>query len=488
MLFNSIAFLVFFPAVTAAFLMIPKRMRHLWLLIASYYFYMGWNPKYAVLIAFSTIITFISGILIERADIKEKKSLVVAVSLFSNLAILAVFKYADFALETLDFITGHLGVGGGINRRLDLLLPVGISFYTFQALSYTIDVYRGTIPAEKSILRYALFVSFFPQLVAGPIERSGNLLNQIQKIETIRRWDFERIRDGLLLMFWGLFQKLVIADRASILVNQVYGNCQSYGFIELAAASILFAFQIYCDFGGYSNIARGAAQVMGFSLMHNFRQPYLSAGIKDFWRRWHISLTSWFTDYLYIPLGGNRKGKIFKYFNILIVFTVSGLWHGASWHFVVWGTIHALYQIAGDIKSGIERKAGRNRMRQLSFSRKLGKVIVTFILVDLAWIVFAADSLSHAYQIYRQMFHTFQVAGIYEIGLDRGNWFILNFGIMVLMAVDIIHEKGKSVFLFVNRQTIWFRWTLYLGLVWGVILFGIYGVGYDAGQFIYFQF
>ena len=487
MLFNSIEFLVFFPVVTAVSFIIPKRARHIWLLIASYYFYMGWNPKYAILIASSTIITFISGLLIERADIEYKKALVVAFSLFSNLAILAIFKYADFALETLDFIINHLGVGG-INRRLDLLLPVGISFYTFQALSYTIDVYRGTIQAERNILRYALFVSFFPQLVAGPIERSGNLLVQIQNIEHIKLWDFERVRNGILLMFWGLFQKLVIADRASILVNQVYGNYQNYGFVELATASILFAIQIYCDFGGYSNIACGAAQVMGFSLMHNFRQPYLSVSIKDFWRRWHISLTSWFTDYLYIPLGGNRKGKIFKYFNIFIVFTVSGLWHGASWHFVVWGIIHAIYQIVGDIKSEVKRKVGRCELQQVSFSQRLSKIIVTFILADLAWVVFAADSLSHAHQIFRQMFTAFQLAGIYEIGLDRGNWFILKFGIMILMAVDIIHEKGKSVFQFVNRQTIWFRWILYLGLVWSIILFGIYGVGYDAGQFIYFQF
>lgn len=488
MLFNSIDFLVFFPVVTVVLFVIPSKLRYVWLLVSSYYFYMGWNPRYAVLIALSTVITFISGLLIENRSTKRQKSFVVASSLFSNLAILAVFKYADFALETLGFIISRLGVGGGINKRLDLLLPVGISFYTFQALSYTIDVYRGTIQAEKNILRYALFVSFFPQLVAGPIERSGNLLNQIQKIEYIKLWDFERIRDGMLLIFWGLFQKLVIADRASILVNQVYGNYQSYGFVELAVASILFAFQIYCDFGGYSSIARGAAQVMGFSLIHNFRNPYLSVSIKDFWRRWHISLTSWFTDYLYIPLGGNRKGKILKYFNIFIVFTVSGLWHGASWHFVAWGVIHAIYQIAGDIKSEAGRKVGKNKLQQALFSQKLGKVIMTFILVDVAWIVFAADSLLHAYQIYRQMFTTFQVAGVYEIGLDRGNWFILNFGIVILMAVDMIHEKGKSVFQFVNRQTIWFRWILYLGLVWSIILFGIYGVGYDASQFIYFQF
>lgn len=382
--------------------------------------------------------------------------------------------------------------GGALDRKLDLLLPVGISFYTFQTLSYTLDVYRGNIKAERNIIRYALFVSFFPQLVAGPIERSGNLLCQIQKITEKRLWDFGRVRDGLLLMFWGLFQKIVIADRISILVNQVYGNYVNYGFLELAIATVLFAFQIYCDFGGYTNIARGASHVMGICLMQNFRQPYLAVNIKDFWRRWHISLTSWFTDYLYIPLGGSRKGKIRQYVNIIIVFGISGLWHGASWHFVAWGLLHAGYQIAGSIKDRICRKV-RIGMKikdtmQYSFSQRLGKRMITFALVDFAWVFFAVDHLRQVYGIFCQMSFTFQIAGIYEMGLDRGNWFVLCFGIAVLMAVDIVHERGGSVFFWVNRQTLWFRWMLYSGLIWFTILFGIYGIGYDSSQFIYFQF
>lgn len=487
MLFNSIDFLVFFPIVTIIFFLIPGKLRILWLLIASYYFYMSWNPKYAVLIAASTVITFISGFLMEKVKGKYGKELVVTASLVSNLAILGIFKYADFALHTLSRITNRLGLGT-IDRRLDLLLPVGISFYTFQALSYTIDVYRGNIKAERNIVKYALFVSFFPQLVAGPIERSGNLLCQIRQIPEAKLWEFERVRDGLLLMFWGLFQKLVIADRASILVDQVYGSYKDYGFFELAIATVLFAFQIYCDFGGYTNIARGAARVMGFSLMQNFRQPYCAVSIRDFWRRWHISLTSWFTDYLYIPLGGNRKGVVRQYINIIIVFGVSGLWHGASWRFAAWGLLHAGYQIAGNLKNHIRKRLGRNDDIQSSFSRRLRKGIVTFALVDFAWVFFAADSLRHAYGIFRQMLTAFQTTGIYEIGLDRGNWFMLCFGIVVLMTVDMIHERGGSIFLWVNRQELWFRWILYSGLIWCIILFGIYGVGYDSGQFTYFQF
>ena len=487
MLFNSIEFLVFFPIVAGLFFIIPKKFRCLWLLIASYYFYMSWNPKYAVLIAFSTFVTYISGILMERANTKHGKQAVVAASFIINLAILGVFKYANFALQTLSDIGAILGLQP-IERRLDLLLPVGISFYTFQALSYTIDVYRGTVKAEKNILKYMLFVSFFPQLVAGPIERSGNLLSQIQRVKEINVWEFERVRNGFLLMFWGLFQKLVIADRASVLVNQVYQNYGDYGFLELAIASVLFAFQIYCDFGGYSNIARGAARVMGFSLMQNFRQPYLAVNIKEFWRRWHISLTSWFTDYLYIPLGGSRKGTVRKYLNILIVFMVSGLWHGASWNFVAWGFLHAVYQISGDLAGKWKKRIGVQDSNNGCFSRKLEKGIVTFVLADAAWVFFASDSLHHACDIFRQMVTSFQTTSIYEIGLDRGNWFILCFGILLLFVVDVIHEKDVSVFQFVQRQTVLFRWTLYLGLIWSIILFGIYGAGYDSSQFIYFQF
>ena len=349
MLFNSIDFLVFFPIVVSVFFIIPKKLRYLWLLVASYYFYMSWQPKYALLIALSTVITYASGILIERYRKQNKPTvmkLCVAGSLISNLGILCLFKYGNFILFNLTSFASALGITVA-NRHLDLLLPVGISFYTFQALSYTIDVYRGDtddgIRVEKNIFKYALFVSFFPQLVAGPIERSKNLLRQIQNIEYIPVWNFDRVRDGFFLMIWGLFQKLVIADRASLLVNNVVNHYQKYGFIELLIAMILFAFQIYCDFGGYTNIARGAAQVMGFSLTNNFRQPYLAVNIKDFWRRWHISLTSWFTDYLYIPLGGNRKGTFRKYLNIFIVFSISGLWHGASWNFVVWGVLHGIF-------------------------------------------------------------------------------------------------------------------------------------------------
>jgi len=300
---------------------------------------MSWSPKYAVLIGASTLITYFSGLLIQRANkledenkaIKQKRFLVF-MSFFSNLSILFLFKYFNFFMAHLAKIFSLANISFDV-PSFDFLLPVGISFYTFQALSYTMDVYRKDIEAEKNLGKYALFVSFFPQLVAGPIEKSKDLLHQFDEKHC---FDYDRVKKGLILMLWGLFQKLIIADRLAILVNTVYNNPTNYRGFEIVIATIFFAFQIYCDFSSYSDIARGAAEVMGFRLSMNFRQPYFSKSIKEFWRRWHITLGGWFKDYLYIPLGGNRRGKLRNYFNIMVVFVVSGLWHGASMTFIIW--------------------------------------------------------------------------------------------------------------------------------------------------------
>ncbi|MDO4478055.1 MAG: MBOAT family O-acyltransferase [Lachnospiraceae bacterium] len=488
MVFNSFAFLCFFPIVVFIYFLIPAKCRYIWLLLASYYFYMSWNPKYALLIAASTIVTYLSGLLISRYRTAEKASLCrlcVAGSLVINLGILFLFKYADFFFNSLGVILGKVGIQFA-EGRFDLLLPVGISFYTFQALGYTIDVYRGQTEAERNPLRYALFVSFFPQLVAGPIERSKNLLTQLQNIHTISVWQHDRVRDGLLLMMWGLFQKIVIADRAALIVDPVINHYDKYGFLEISFAVILFAVQIYCDFAGYTNIARGAAKVMGFELSQNFKQPYLARNIKDFWRRWHMSLTSWFTDYLYIPLGGNRKGTIRKYANIAFVFGVSGLWHGAGWHYVVWGLLHAVYQIGGDLLGRVKQRLGI-RERQ-GFSVALRQRVVTFFLVDFAWIFFVAAGLSQAIGIIRQMLTVPVTCGIAYIGMSRSNFLVLGGSILLLLVVDIMHENKMSLFSWFRKQELWFRIFCGVGLVGSVILFGIYGYAYDPTTFIYFQF
>ncbi|NBI89225.1 MBOAT family protein, partial [Lachnospiraceae bacterium] len=313
MVFNSTSFLIFFPIVVLVYFIMPRKIRYIWLLIASYYFYMSWNAKYAILIGFSTIITYLSGLCIgwiNGSGVNNKvkvKKIVVAASFGINILILVVFKYSGFILDSLNIILKESGIRV-LEMPFDIVLPVGISFYTFQALSYTMDVYRGDISAEKNILKYALFVSFFPQLVAGPIERSINLISQISEIPKTKI-EYERIANGLIIMVWGFFLKLVIADRIAILVNTVFDRYYMYGTVELIVAAMGFALQIYCDFSSYSTIAIGASQIMGITLMENFNVPYFSRSIKEFWRRWHISLSTWFKDYLYIPLGGNRCSR-----------------------------------------------------------------------------------------------------------------------------------------------------------------------------------
>lgn len=455
MLFNSIDFIVFFPIVVCVYFIIPGKLRCLWLFITSYYFYMCWNPKYAILIALSTVITYGTGRLVEYGKSDKIKKLWLFICLISNLSILVLFKYANFFLNNISLLVQRAGFHE-INYRLDLLLPVGISFYTFQAISYTIDVYRAEIKAEKNILKYALFVSFFPQLVAGPIERSKNLLPQICNIEKLEIRNLQNISEGFMLMLWGFFQKLVIADRIAVFVQNIYGNFEKCGFLEIGMASILFAFQIYCDFGGYSDIARGAAKVMGFTLMHNFNQPYMATSVRDFWKRWHISLTSWFTDYLYIPLGGSRKGKVRQYLNNFIVFLISGLWHGAQWNYVVWGFLHATFQIAGRMKNELSAKFGI-RSKERTFSTRMRKMISTFLLVDFAWIFFAANGFRNALKILKQMMTVFMAAESIKTGLSTFDWSALILGLTILIIVDVLHEKGVSVNRIFYKQENWFR-------------------------------
>lgn len=388
MLFNSLEFLLSFPLVCLCYYVIPYRARYLFLLAFSYFFYMCWNPRYALLMLTSTAITFISGLLIESADKAEdekerirRKNMYVALSFISNLAILFFFKYFDFAAGTVVRVLSMAGIQVQV-PAFDVILPVGISFYTFQALSYTMDVYRKDIYAEHNFFKYALFVSFFPQLVAGPIERSKNLLIQINEKH---KFDFERVRSGLLLMLYGYFQKVVLAEYLALVVDSVYNTYSERTGFQLLVATICFAFQIYCDFGSYSNIAVGSARIMGFRLMENFNTPYFAVSVSDFWRRWHISLSTWFRDYLYIPLGGNRKGKVRKWMNQMIVFLVSGLWHGASWHFVIWGGMNGAYQVIGEWMRPYKEKAVKMlKIDTAAPSHKLLKMLVTFGLVDIS--------------------------------------------------------------------------------------------------------
>ncbi|MBD5492343.1 MAG: MBOAT family protein [Lachnospiraceae bacterium] len=500
MLFNTPQYLFFLPIVVLVYYCLPKKVRYIWLLITSYYFYMQWNPLYVTLLFSCTFLTYLCGRVLENVE-KRKAKICFVICILLNLGILGFFKYFQFGLSLLNRLLACVHISE-ISWNHDILLPVGISFYTLQALGYLIDVYRGDIYAEKNFLRYALFVSFFPQLVAGPIERSKNLLVQLH---TPKSFSYENIRKGAMLVLYGLFLKMVIADRAAIIVDTVYQDSATYPGFYIVVATILFSIQIYCDFYGYSTIARGSALLMGIQLMDNFNAPYYARSVKEFWRRWHISLSGWFRDYLYIPLGGNRKGKTRKRGNLLIVFAVSGLWHGASLAFVFWGVLNGIYQVIEDVAEEIKEqtKNWRQKWRKMigeaqedteqRFSRKLFQTIVTFLLVSFAWLFFRAGELDAAVHILANMFRvnnwTVLFDGsLYELGVASNYMNILLGAIALLFVVDYHKYHGKDVADAFLKQGWCFRVIGIMGLLFAILLYGCYGEVYDIQQFIYFQF
>ncbi|MBU3190486.1 MBOAT family protein [Clostridium bowmanii] len=495
MQFTSITFLIFFLAIATIYFAIPNKFRWLWLLICSYCFYMSVNPKYAIFIVISTIITYLSGLLIENANklSNEKKSrqlkkFWVFACLSSNLGILLLFKYYNFFNTSLTRVLNIFSISFHM-PYFRYLLPLGISFYTLQAISYLVDVYRKDVEAEKNIGKFALFLSFFPTVVSGPIEKSKNMIHQFDEKHT---FDYDRVKNGLLLMLWGAFVKLVVADRLAVLVNTVYSNPNDYKGLATVIATVFFTFQIYCDFMSYSDIARGAAQILGFKVTNNFKQPYLSKSIKQFWSRWHISLTSWFKDYLYFPLGGNRRGKLRTYYNIMIVFLVSGLWHGATTNFIIWGGLHGFYQISAYLLKPIKEKAIRTfKIKTEVFSCKLGQMIITFMLVNFAWIFFRATSFLGAITIIKNSFYfnpwMLTNGSIFKLGLDLKDFLIVIIGLVLIIIVDIM-QRRISLRDQLSRQNIMFRWVIYLVVVLVILVFGMYGPGYSMQQFIYSQF
>ncbi len=494
MLFNSVDFLIFFPVIVLLCLILPKKLRYLWLLAASYFFYMSWNAKYAFLLLAVTLCTYLAGLILPHCRRSFTRRLTVAVCIVFHLGLLFYFKYFDLFLNTLNrMLSGlHLQL---LERSFDIILPVGISFYIFQSMGYVIDVYRNELAPEKNPFRYALFVSFFPQLVAGPIERSKNLLGQLKELDQKPLLQPGSVSGGLTLMVWGLFVKMVIADRVAILVDTVFEQFYLYGTVALLAGALGFALQIYCDFMGYSVIAVGAARVLGITLMDNFDTPYFSRSIGEFWRRWHISLSTWFRDYLYIPLGGSRCSRARKYLNLMITMGLSGLWHGANWTCIAWGLIHGIYQIAGDLTRPFRQKlysALSAKTESLSFH--LAQVCSTFLLVDFAWIFFRANSIGVALSFCKRLFTKWDPwslfnGEIYTLGLDRPEFNILVVSVMILFLADLIrYKKKQDVVAFLQEQCIWFRWGAVMLLTLAILVFGIYGVKFESSQFIYFQF
>lgn len=489
MLFNTIQFVIFFIVVTTAYFSLSWKGRWILLLLASCYFYMVFKPVFILILFGTIVIDYYAGLWLEKVHHPAQKKALLVVSLISNIGILAFFKYYDFLGQNLNEISQALfsrNVIPDLTRLLPapvaewfltgtgkLLLPIGLSFHTFQAMSYTIEVYRGKQPAEKHFGIYALYVMFYPQLVAGPIERPQNMLPQFHSYFS---FDFENLKAGLMQMAFGMFKKVVIADRLSMVVDQAYADPANQNGLSLLIATTFYSFQIYCDFSGYSDIAIGAARVMGFKLMTNFRSPYESASISEFWSRWHISLSTWFKDYLYIPLGGNRKGELRRQLNLFTVFLVSGLWHGTSWNFVIWGAIHGVLSVGGEwYRKGL-KKAG------LFFPEnplvRLFNILITFTLVTLAWVFFRNSSgpVERAFVILKKI-----VTLSWSSPIDTPlNNFEMGFSVF-LIAFLLVKEH---YFPAIPTRNTTISLIIFVLLALAVMFLGVF----NSNQFIYFQF
>jgi alginate O-acetyltransferase complex protein AlgI len=490
MLFNSVEFLFFFPVVTILYFLLPHKYRWFHLLMASCIFYCAFIPVYIFILFFTIIIDYFAGILIENAEGRRRK-IFLAMSIVANVGVLAIFKYYNFFVDNFNGLLHLIHLNVKPLPFWDIILPIGLSFHTFQAMSYTIEVYRGNHPAERHFGIYGLYVMFYPQLVAGPIERPQNLLHQFREVHT---FDQSRVSSGLKLMLWGLFKKIVIADRLAQYVNQVYDHPEHFSGLPLIIATVFFAIQIYCDFSGYSDIAIGSARVMGFKLMRNFNRPYFSKTISEFWSRWHISLSTWFRDYLYITLGGNRVNKRRWYFNLFFVFLVSGFWHGANWTFIIWGALHGTYLIFSLISKNVRHRI--NDSLGISGNKRFLNLLdmaIVFVLVDFAWIFFRAQNLNDATMIIKKLFASSQALkdGVIYYGLTSAkilfaklDWMLAVVGILIMLGVELL-QRYQSPVLYLQAKPQPLRWIAYYTLIMITIVFGMYG---KQVQFIYFQF
>ena len=473
MLFNSFKYIVFLPILLLFYFVLPAKAKNYWLLLCSYFFYMSWNAVYGILLLACTVVSYAGAILIQK---EKNRKIILAVTLLLLFSSLAFYKYTNFILQNLFRVLRFAGIHSSVT--LDIILPVGISFFTFQAAGYVIDVYRKEIDAEKNFFNYALFVSFFPQLVAGPIERSRNLLRQF---DTCKKFDFDRAKDGVLIMLWGYFLKMVLADRAAIFVNNAYAHPYDTEGMSLIFATVFFAFQIYGDFYGYSLIAKGSARILGFDLIDNFKSPYCALNVQDFWRRWHISLSTWFRDYVYFPLGGSRCSKLRTSFNIIAVMALSGLWHGAGWHFIAWGILHGVLQVADRITHGVQEKLPKMLRR-----------FATFFWICIGWCLFRAPALKTALYSLKDMggfiLKHRRIHDFYNMGLGWTELKMLYFSILLLMAVDALNYKGVYVRSLIQKRSAFTQILIFSFSIVFIVAVGVWGGEYNAADFIYFQF
>lgn len=477
MLFNSIAFLIFLPITLFLYWFLLKKSlkgQNILLLLASYFFYGWWDYRFLILIALSTIVDYFIGLFIEKEQVEKKRKLLLGFSLVFNLGILGFYKYFNFFVENWVEAWGDVGIEMSIST-LKIILPVGISFYTFQTISYTIDIYRKKLSPTRSFINFAVFVAFFPQLVAGPIERATNLLPQFFRT---RSFNSSRAISGLHLIIWGLFKKVVIADSCATYVNTIFANHETLNTLTLCSGAIYFAFQIYGDFSGYSDIAIGTARLFGFELMRNFNLPYFSRNVAEFWRRWHISLSTWFRDYLYIPLGGSRGNMTNKLRNVFIIFLVSGFWHGANWTFIIWGLLHATFFIPLLL-------IGQNRkyINQVSENTlipsciEVFEMVKTFILITIAWVFFRADNVTNAIEYLKRLIFN-QNFKIEYLTIERYSVEMYPL-IFIFVFIEWFNKKNEHP---ISGQLIWLKT---IGIILMIILFGVFS---NHQEFIYFQF
>ena len=482
MLFNSIDFAVFIPIVFGLYWFLfskSLKLQNLLIVFASYVFYGWWDWRFLTLILFSTLVDFTVGIKLSQENVKSKRRLLLLTSVLVNLGFLGFFKYYDFFL--VNFTNAFTVLGYNFDSHsLNIILPVGISFYTFQTLSYTIDIYRKKLNPTNDIIAFSAFVSFFPQLVAGPIERATNLLPQFYKE---RKFEYSNAVDGMRQILWGLFKKVVIADNCAVFVSYIFDNSSELSGSSLALGAVLFSFQIYCDFSGYSDIAIGTSRLFGFNLKQNFAFPYFSRDIAEFWRRWHISLSTWFRDYLYIPLGGSRGGVLNKVRNTLIIFIVSGFWHGANWKFIIWGALNAIYflplLLTNKNRVNLEIVAKDNMIPSISECLKMS---ATFSLVAFAWIFFRAENFSHATSYIEAMFSV-SLFSIPEI-LTPKITMVYTLLLIPLLLVTEWLQRGRLHGLSIERLRRPARWMIYTSVLIMIVTFGKFG----EAEFIYFQF
>ena len=482
MTLNSMQYLLFFPLTVALYYITPGRLRWLVLLMASYFFYACWNVELIIWLAIITIVSYGAALLIEKKKKPASKKSVLVVSVLGILSILFVFKYLNFTLEQISSLNRIAGMNIHF-EKVKWALPVGISFYSFMALGYLFDVYREKIRVTKHPGKYALFLSFFPHIAQGPIDRAALLLPQF---DAVHKFDYELVKRGLLLILWGAFKKMVIADRLAMLADTVFNNVSAYSGQAFWIASVFYTFQIYCDFSGYTDMALGSANVMGFHLYPNFKFPYLATSVTDFWRRWHISLTSWFRDYIYIPLGGNRVSETRWALNVMIVFLISGLWHGASWTFILWGGLHGLCQLIGKYKNRITDKFFGTKSGILKYLTDILNIFTTFFIVNFLWSLFRANSMQDWLLIFSRLTVPMKSFNVFKLGMQKEDFIFSIVLIALLMILEYLHTK-TDLYVFLQNRPLPVRWSVYMAGIFIVIMFGVYGT-LSASSFIYLQF